>query len=1013
LQVTGIITNEDGSRRINQVQVLGVDNKFYALGPRQAARPGGSVKAEGLGDGVLVSESVARELKVAAGDEVVLRVEKSAAMPRDAPLISDEDRTVASRLEVRAVAGDSDFGRFDLQANQAAPFNVFVPLAWLAQQVEQQGQANMLLAASLPHARATEEMNAAIKSVWQPADAGLELRRLEPQNVLELRSRRIFIDGPLSAGAMKASDSATGLLTYFVSEIRLGDKTTPYSMVTAVGGVGAAGLLPPNMRDDEIVINDWLASDLNARIGDSLDLTYYVMGLTRRLHEAHRQFKLVKIVPLQGPASDPNLMPDFPGLADVENCRDWKPGVPIDLDRIRPKDEQYWNEHRGTPKAFITLQAGQATWQNRYGNLTAVRYPWREGLAQEIEQRLRSQIDPAAVGLYFQPVRQRGLRAGGGGTDFGQLFLGLSMFLIASAIILTGLLFVFGVESRSSQIGMLLAVGWPARRVRRLLLAEGGLVALLGTIIGICAGLLYTALMVWGLSTFWGGAVGGSTIHFHANGTSLLGGGLGGLCVALLAIRVSLRRQATQPIRQLLTGNVEEGLTIHRRASKGRLGLIMAAVSFAGAAILLAATAGRDSQAVAGAFFGAGALLLLGGLGLSHSLLRFAARRSKPAVSLLGLGQRSAARRAGRSLAVIALLACGVFLVVAVGANRRNPLAEPQSRSSGTGGFALYGESSVAVVDDLAANDAELSGVNAVQFRVHEGDDASCLNLNRAQQPRLLGVQPELLKQRGAFSFTVSLREGTPQGWGLLQMDLGEDVVPAVGDYPTVFWALGKNIGDEVEYTDEVGRAFRVRIVGMLASSVLQGSLVIAEDKFTARFPSVAGYRVFLIDAPGDKLDAVTQGLSSDLKDYGLMVTPTAERLAAFGAVENTYLSIFTVLGGLGLVLGSIGLGLVVLRNMLERRGELAMLRAVGFDKGRLRWMAFDEHWPLCLAGLAWGVIAAVTAVIPALKSPGGQVPYVLLLATVAAIGLSGAAWVWLAATVALGGQLLDALRHE
>jgi ABC-type antimicrobial peptide transport system permease subunit len=124
-------------------------------------------------------------------------------------------------------------------------------------------------------------------------------------------------------------------------------------------------------------------------------------------------------------------------------------------------------------------------------------------------------------------------------------------------------------------------------------------------------------------------------------------------------------------------------------------------------------------------------------------------------------------------------------------------------------------------------------------------------------------------------------------------------------------------------------------------------------------------------------------------------------------------LSIFMVLGGLGLVLGSIGLGLVVLRNMLERRGELAMLRAVGFSRGRLKRMVFCEHWGLMLAGLACGVIPAGVAVIPAVQSPGGQVPYLALLATVAGIALSGAIWVWMAATLALRGRLLDALRHE
>ncbi len=1030
LQVSGIITNEDGSRRINRVRVLGVNDRFYAAGSGNVGRAsphdpfgraGTLALRAGMTEGMVLSESAAKELKIGPGDEVVLRVEKSGAMPRDVPLAPDEDRTVAARLKVRAIAGDSSFGRFDLQANQAAPFNVFVPLPWLAEQVGQQGRANMLLAAGLKSGTGVAQVNAAVRETWQLADAGLELRRLESPDVLELRSGRIFVDEPLAAGAMKAGSGAAGVLTYFVNRISLGDQSTPYSMVAAVGGdTGTASLLPPGMRPDEIVINQWLADDLGAKVGDSLDLAYYVIGPRRQLIEEQRRFRVVRIVPLEGPARDPNLMPQFPGLAEVKNCRDWKPGIPINLDDIRPKDEKYWDDYRGTPKAFVTLEAGQAAWHNRYGSLTAVRYPWREGLTQELDQELRSEIDPATVGLLFQPIRQRGVQAGTEGTDFGELFLGLSMFLIASAVILVGLLFVFGVEGRSSQTGMLLAVGWPAKRIRRLLLAEGGLVALLGTVTGVGAGLLYTVLMVYGLSTFWSGAVAGARIYFHADEMSLLAGGLGGLCAALFAIWIALRRQASRPIRQLMTGNLEEGLTIRKSSSRGRLGIAVAIVAFVGATILPAAAAGRDSQVVAGVFFGAGTLLLLGTLALSHAALRILGGWDKAMISLQGLGARSATRRSGRSLAIIALLACGVFMVVAVGANRRSPPAEPYSRASGTGGFALYGESSIGILYDLNSeagrkslrlSDAGLDGVGAVQFRVHEGDDASCLNLNRAQQPRLLGVQVEALKERNAFKFAAEVEHR--KGWDLLWKEPQEGIVPAIGDEPTIKWALGKKVGDELDYTDEMGRPFRVRIVGMLESSVLQGSLAIAENEFTARFPSVDGYQVFLIDAPADKTDAIAQELLSGLRDYGLMLTPTKERLAAFNAVENTYLSIFAVLGSLGLVLGSLGLGLVVLRNMLERRGELAMLRAVGFDRGRLKRMVFYEHWPLCLAGLGCGTIAAIVAVIPALQSRGGQVPFAGLLVTVAAIGVSGAVWVWLAGTLALRGELLSALRHE
>jgi len=49
--------------------------------------------------------------------------------------------------------------------------------------------------------------------------------------------------------------------------------------------------------------------------------------------------------------------------------------------------------------------------------------------------------------------------------------------------------------------------------------------------------------------------------------------------------------------------------------------------------------------------------------------------------------------------------------------------------------------------------------------------------------------------------------------------------------------------------------------------------------------------------------------------------------------VQNTYLNTFQVLGALGLLLGSAGLGVVVLRNVLERRAELAAMLATA-DSG-------------------------------------------------------------------------------
>jgi ABC-type antimicrobial peptide transport system permease subunit len=237
--------------------------------------------------------------------------------------------------------------------------------------------------------------------------------------------------------------------------------------------------------------------------------------------------------------------------------------------------------------------------------------------------------------------------------------------------------------------------------------------------------------------------------------------------------------------------------------------------------------------------------------------------------------------------------------------------------------------------------------------------------------------------------------------------------IAAIADEASILWALGKKLGDTVDFTDERGQPFKVRLVASLAGSVLQGNLIIAEDEFTARYPGEAGYRFFLVDAPPERTADVSAALTKALRDFGLELTPTTRRLAQFNAVQNTYLGTFQVLGGLGLLLGSAGLGVVVLRNVLERRGELALLLAVGFRAKSLRWLVLSEHAGLLLLGLGAGVVAAAVAVLPALRSGGGALPLASLGLTLAGVLVSGLVFTVLATTWSLRGRLLDSLRNQ
>ncbi|SPE61413.1 conserved membrane hypothetical protein [Verrucomicrobia bacterium] len=919
LTLRGSAALPDGRARANDVQVLGVDDRFWKLG---AAR---DLLYRARSDEIILNTRLARQLGVEVNDTVILRVEQPSFMSRDAPLSGRSDVSVALRGRVRAIAGDADFGRFSLRANQVPPLSAFVSLAALQEQVKHPGGANLLLTSAGTNA------NAALRARWTLADAGLELRKLSAGGEIELRTDRIFLDPAVSLGALARSSNAIGVLTYFVNEFRLGGRATPYSFVTAVGHAAS---------DDEITINSWLAEDLGAKVGDDLTLRYFVIGERRKLIEQTARFRVHAITPLE---RDPSWVPNFPGLADVSNCREWEPGTPIDTGRIRPKDEDYWNQCRGTPKAFITLSAGQRLWSNRFGNMTAVRYP----ADSPAEAELRQAFDPAALGLFFTPVRAQASQATQGSLDFGGLFVGFSFFLILAALLLTVMLYVFNLEQRSEEAGLLRALGFQPRRLQLILLLEGCLLAMVGTAFGVGAGVLYTKLTLYGLSTVWHKASSVSAFQYHAEPvTLLLGAGLS-LAAAIVAMWLSQRRQARRTPAELLGG--ETGMAEAGVRSSRRWGSWFGAVALL-AAIATLALAGRG--ATPGVFFTAGLLALLAGAGFSQRLLAGMARTTKCAHSLGAMGRRGTARRRGRSMTTISVLASGVFLVVAVSAFRQDPQPDAGQRQSGTGGFALYARSALPVYDDLntpagrelfGLPSAEMKEVSVVPLRVREGDDASCLNLNRAVQPRLLGVPPEELARRKAFTFV------SPDGnWGLLAQPQPDGAVPAIGDEQTVKWALGKKLGDTLVCTDDSAGTFTVRLVGVVANSILQGSLLISAQHFVEHFPDTAGYRVFLVDVPAERADQLADTLSRALQDRGLEVVPAWRRLADFLEVENTYLAIFQALGGLGLLLGSVGLGLVVLRNVQERRGELALLQAVGFRKPALRRLVVSELASAC-----------------------------------------------------------------
>lgn len=1020
LRLKGMVTGGDGSIRVNQVRVIGVDDRFFKLS-LAGKSPDGFMTGSAL-----VNNALAARLKITGGDlkEIILRTDNPAAISRNLVLAPFKDNTVSIRVPVSGIADDMHFGKFSLEANQQEPLNLFVPLAWLQKQIGRKGRANLMITGNSQEI-SYDTVRKALKKSWSLEDAEIELVPAGDGSSIELRSSRVFIDQAVTGAALSARPDALPVLTYFVNELTSGKFSTPYSMVTAAESKGGlASVLPPDMKDDEIIINRWLADDLRVKAGDLLTLKYYAPGEWQALKEVKRSFKIAGIVPIEGAVSDPNLTPLLPGLSDSENCSEWDPSLPVDLDRIRDKDETYWDNYRGTPKAFVTLSAGREMWANTYGDLTSIRFDSAPSGIEDLEEELRKHIDPEKQGLLLMPVREKGIKASRGGTDFGQLFLGLSMFLIFSGILLTWLLFVFSIEGRRNQTGMLMATGFPIKMIRRIYLLEGLPVALAGAVTGTLGGMLYTRILVWGLSNAWKGAVAGMNVIYSVSPGSLAAGLISGFLIAVAAMIRTLHQQMKASPHALLSGN--EPPLIKSPAGRRSFSApwIFSIISAVSAIILVVTGRSYGSSAMAGAFFGAGILLLLSIMTWIRMYLIFTGTRANGFLSSVSsLAARNTSRRRGRSMAVIAMLACGVFMVVAVSANRKDPGAGSEKSSSGTGGFSLYAESSVPVVQNLNTGKGRdawgldstiLEGTNFTGLRVRTGDDASCLNLNRAQEPRILGVSPGGLAVKGAFSFQETDNPDYGDSpWNLLEQDHGDRIIPAIGDYPTVFWGLGKKTGDILVYRDRYGNEIKLYIAGMIKSSILQGSLLISDRAMAEYFPEVEGYQAWLINTPADKRKSVSEHLTKRLTDAGLSVETSVDRLELFGRMEDTYLSIFLILGGLGLIIGCIGLGLTVTRNILERQGELAMMRAVGFSRKTILKMVCREHISLLIAGILTGMICALVSVAPAIMAASGYLPFGLIALITVMTGLSGIIWVVAATGITLRGNILASLRKE
>ena len=1047
-------TDDPDAPYLGRVTVIGLDPQRAGGGPLS------SVLAGTDGRGAVLSQRVADRLGAKAGDRVRIGLESVSDLPRGTLLAkrSLADVTTGLTLPVAAVLPpDAPANDFNLSPDPAAPLNVFVPLAALSDALETdtrgRGRPPVRANTLLSDGASATDLTAALRDRLNLDDYGLRVRVPRSGKGYVAVEPEALLMGGATAKAVEAAAADLGVraeptLVYLVNAIRHEGKEIPYSVVAALNPQAAPPLgpfLPPDvseLKDDEVVLADWPQSPLKGLpAGTPLTVEYFDPEVEGEGRVRTATLTLRGYVPLAGPAADRDLTPPVKGITDENaNIFDWDRPPQLTnarvKEKIKPGDvhEAYWRRYKATPKAYVNTATGVKLFSSRYGSATAVRVAPGPGetpdqLADRLGPAVLKRLDPAAAGFVFEPVRDRLLTASRGGTDFGGLFLGFSLFLIAAALMLVGLLFRLSLDRRAKEIGLLLAAGYSVRQVRRLVLAEGLVLAVVGAAVGLVAGVWYNELLLRVLLELWPDREVGAFLRPHATPTSFAIGFGAAVVMALVALWFGVRGLVKVSPPALLRG--ETAVPVSGTGGPGRwVGLLIGLCVLLGVGLIVSGRAVANPDFRAMTFFGGGALLLIAGLAalwgwMKRSRHRAVTGRVTPA--LARLGSRNAARNPARSLLTAALLAAAAFLLVAVESFRREPSRDFGDVAGGSGGFNLLAEVDVPVyqpfdagpgrtdLDDrlvraygrstddpryqkAVADLNDLKPGDVVPLRLRPGDDASCLNLFQAARPRVLGV-PDSLINRGGFQF-YQTEAATPEEkanpWLLLKKEYPGGAVPVFAENNTAVWMLKTGVGGEVTLTDDAGAEVKLRIVGTLADSPFQSELLMADAHFLRLFPKADGYRVFLVRTPPGAEADISKALRVGLRENGLVVTPTREKVAAYQAVIGAYLSTFQLLGGFGLLLGVLGLAVVVLRGVWERVGELALLRAVGYRPRAVQFLVLAENAFVLLVGLAVGVAAAGLSVAPHVAGraavPWGRLLGLLGLVLAVGLGVTAAA---------------------
>src|SRR6059058_5654050 len=606
---------------------------------------------------------------------------------------------------------------------------------------------------------------------------------------------------------------------------------------------------------------------------------------------------------------------------------------------------------------------------------------------------------PASPSFTIAKAKADSVKGATEGVDrLSQVFILLSFFTIVAGVLLIVNIFVMLAEERKGEMGVARALGMRRKNLVQSFVSEGLLYALLSSVVGTFAGLLVAAIILWGFAQIFPTGFGGNAFAVNWTWSDLLTGFSIGFLITMATIGIaSFRvsklnivraiRDIPEPIphrstrRQVIVGSALAALgTVGTLASLATQNLILqdagpSALAIGFAVLTMRLTSPRIVFTSAGVlmlawllspwkffstasaditlFIIVGLLLILGGLLIvlfnSDTILAVATRLVRgrtwrPVVRTAIAYPMNKKFRTGATLASIALVMFTIATMSGIQAMVSSSISMTSYRESG--GFDLFANSLVPIPNwdsaiggyQAATQPTNVTANHGIpQARVRIAANASFSGVQH--NSTLIGIPSDW-----APSFPLQARDSVYRddaaAWTAIQSDPGLAII----DGSVVPNDFGPNFGS---FTAVLYEQFAQ---GLWVSS----STVKADFGITAASLFYFGIR--------SGVDATKAG--HDLERYFLayqLITLNIQEL--INSILETTMGVFNLLQGylaLGLIVGIAGLGVITMRNVVERRQETGALRALGFRKSMVLKSFLFELSFIALTGIAMGVALGV-----------------------------------------------------